>query len=254
MIQLVTGRPIGGSLSAGGVKPHILVIDGSQLGGSRTDIPSYGTLDLTLVGAASNAIPSGVVLVRDGTTKVAYDTVHGIEPGLIRAAQVAGLTTGLKVLTRVGSSLSIATIISTTWPLAVTDMAAEALNAGGFDPSLIIYATGGPDALTNATVAAWEMQFRALKTLILATCPHAAIMVSGLMSTDLGSFPKAVELRAAAKVVLDDPTDNRTAYWDPIDYQGQMQPDATHLTSSGLVNAGMNKFQFAQRRGACHWG
>lgn len=221
---------------------HIVFFGGSQLGGSNTG--QFGSLDLTPFGAPDNNIPAGVTVIVNGATKVSYDAVHGIEPGLAEAAREAGETTGLTILSRIVGSTIAQDWITTNFATVVTDVT----NAG-LTPCLVIYAMGGGDGASVSTLNSSATAQRILRAKVKAAWPGCGYMVSGLMSTDLVSFPQQPALRTQGQTIYGDAVDEQQQYFPPNDFEQYMQTDVTHLTSAGLVRFGIALYNEGRRGG-----
>lgn len=220
-----------------------MVFGGSQLGGGNPT-GQFGSLDLVALGAPNNGIPAGVTCIVDGVTQSAYDAVHGVEPGLIEGAREFGHTANLKVLCRYVDATSASDWVNTNFATVAADVVTASMT-----PALAIYATGGQDALSNNTIGQVEMTLRTLHGMVRSTWPNCGFAVSGLMSTDLTSFPKQPQLRAVAQRLFSLPADNRQCYVDPTDFQQYLVSDSTHLTSAGIVQFGLHFWRLIERAG-----
>lgn len=191
------------------------IIGGSQVGGSSSaPLPLHK--------------PAGITYYKNNSLQSDYAASEGLVPGLANELDLAGKTA--TIIARVVDATVIQNWIDTHFATFVSDC-----SANGLVPNVIIYPVGGNDHLTAGSVAKIPNSLTQLEGLIQKNYPGCGFLISGLISTDLATFPKQPEGRIATELFAQDRTGFRK-YLDPKDLE--LQVDITHPTSAGYSEYG----------------
>lgn len=191
------------------------VIGGSQVGGSSSaPLPLHK--------------PAGITYIKNNSVQSDYAVSEGLVPGLANELDLVGKTA--TIITRIVDATIISDWISTNFATFVSDC-----SANGVVPNVIIYPIGGNDNLTAGSVAKIANSLTLLEGLIHKNYPGCGFLVSGLISTDLATFPFQPQGRIAGEAFCQDRTQFRQ-YLNPKDLD--LQVDNTHPTSAGYSEYG----------------